>query len=148
MRKLFVLKLLACLVVWIMIGMSLSYAANAADSGKFSFRTVTTFDGLSSNIVNAVYKDERGFVWLGTQTGLDRFDGVSVITYPQFSQDLIHLSVVRNEPNYTYLDIINSLLSTYMHLKDMYKNSEFENKYLECNENSGEDIVDDYEIIE
>ena len=94
MRKLFVLKLLACLVVWIMIGMSLSYAANAADSGKFSFRTVTTFDG--SNIINAIYKDERGFVWLGTQTGLDRFDGVSVITYPQFSGHTI-LSLVETD---------------------------------------------------
>ena len=91
------------------------------------------------------YKNES---YVNEENNFEYLDSLVRINYPQFSQDLIHLSVVRNEPNYTYLDIINSLLSTYMHLKDMYKNSEFENKYLECNENSGEDIVDDYEIIE
>ncbi len=91
------------------------------------------------------YKNES---YVNEENNFEYLDSLVRITYPQFSQDLIYLSVVRNEPNYTYLDIINSLLSTYMHLKDMYKNSEFENKYLECNENSGEDIVDDYEIIE
>lgn len=91
------------------------------------------------------YKNES---YVNGEHDFEYLDSLVRISYPQFSQDLIHLSVVRNEPNYTYLDIINSLLSTYMHLKDMYKNSEFENKYLECNENSGEDIVDDYEIIE
>ena len=91
------------------------------------------------------YKNES---YVNEENNFEYLDSLVRITYPQFSQDLIYLSVVRNKPNYTYLDIINSLLSTYMHLKDMYKNSEFENKYLECNENSGEDIVDDYEIIE
>ena len=91
------------------------------------------------------YKNES---YVNEENNFEYLDSLVRITYPQFSQDLIYISVVRNEPNYTYLDIINSLLSTYMHLKDMYKNSEFENKYLECNENSGEDIVDDYEIIE
>lgn len=84
------------------------------------------------------YKNES---YVNGEHDFEYLDSLVRISYPQFSEDLIHLSVVRNEPNYTYLDIINSLLSTYMHLKDMYKNSEFENKYLECNQNSGEDIV-------
>lgn len=91
------------------------------------------------------YKNES---YVNGEHDFEYLDSLVRISYPQFSEDLIHLSVVRNEPNYTYLDIINSLLSTYMHLKDMYKDSEFENKYLKCNENNGEDIVDDYEIIE
>ena len=91
------------------------------------------------------YKNES---YVNGEHDFEYLDSLVRISYPQFSQDLIHLSVVRNEPNYTYLDIINSLLSTYMHLKDMYKDSEFESKYLKCNENNGEDIVDDYEIIE
>ena len=49
------------------------------------FRSVTVSEGLSHNTINAIYKDTRGFVWLGTQMGLDRFDGVNVTTYPQFS---------------------------------------------------------------
>ena len=85
------------------------------------------------------YKNES---YMNGEDNFEYLDSLVRIRYPQFSQDLIHLSVLRNEPNYyTYLDIINALLSTYIHLKDMYKNSEFENKYLECNQNSGEDIV-------
>lgn len=32
-------------------------------------------DGLSSPVVNQISKDHRGFIWLGTRNGLNRFDG-------------------------------------------------------------------------
>lgn len=51
---------------------------------SLSFRSVTISEGLAHNTVNAIYKDSRGFVWLGTQTGLDRFDGINITNYPQF----------------------------------------------------------------
>lgn len=76
------------------------------------------------------------------ENNFEYLDSLVRIIYPQFSQDLIHLSALRNEPSYTYLEVIRELLYTYMHLKNMYKNSEFENKYLKCNENSDEDIID------
>ena len=37
----------------------------------------STEDGLSSNHVNYVTKDSRGFIWVGTETGLNKFDGYS-----------------------------------------------------------------------
>jgi signal transduction histidine kinase/DNA-binding response OmpR family regulator/ligand-binding sensor domain-containing protein len=40
----------------------------------------TTEDGLSSNHVNCVSKDSRGFIWVGTENGLNRFDGYSFTT--------------------------------------------------------------------
>lgn len=49
------------------------------------FQTLDITDGLSHNMIYSIYKDGRGFVWLGTQTGLDRFDGIQVKSYPQFN---------------------------------------------------------------
>jgi ligand-binding sensor domain-containing protein len=37
--------------------------------------TFTVEDGLSSNVVNAVIQTRDGFLWIGTDAGLDRFDG-------------------------------------------------------------------------
>jgi ligand-binding sensor domain-containing protein/AraC-like DNA-binding protein len=35
-------------------------------------------NGLSDLLVNVIYKDSAGFVWLGTDNSLDRFDGVNI----------------------------------------------------------------------
>jgi ligand-binding sensor domain-containing protein/signal transduction histidine kinase len=37
--------------------------------------TFTVEDGLSSNVVNAVIQTRSGFLWIGTDAGLNRFDG-------------------------------------------------------------------------
>ena len=43
---------------------------------------LTMKDGLSDNTVHAICKDSQGFVWLGTQNGLNRFDGKRVRSFP------------------------------------------------------------------
>ena len=39
------------------------------------FRHIGIHNGLSNSQINVIFKDSRGFVWLGTQSGLDRYDG-------------------------------------------------------------------------
>src|SRR5258708_3631315 len=41
----------------------------------------TRKDGLSNNTVTAILKDNRGFLWIGTSEGLNRFDGTHFTTY-------------------------------------------------------------------
>ena len=47
----------------------------------FALQTPLTFyrlgirDGLSNSQINSVFKDSKGYIWFGTASGLDRFDG-------------------------------------------------------------------------
>ena len=39
------------------------------------FNHLTINDGLSHSKVNCIYQDSRGFLWFGTNEGLNRYDG-------------------------------------------------------------------------
>ena len=39
------------------------------------FENYTIHDGLSQSTVRCIFQDETGFIWMGTQDGLNRFDG-------------------------------------------------------------------------
>lgn len=45
------------------------------------FRHLTSSQGLSQDSVIALLQDGRGFIWLGTQYGLNRFDGYDIKVY-------------------------------------------------------------------
>jgi ligand-binding sensor domain-containing protein/signal transduction histidine kinase len=49
----------------------------SAQSGKY----FSPDNGLSSSLVNAVFQDSRGYVWVATEYGLNRFDGLTFKTY-------------------------------------------------------------------
>lgn len=44
-------------------------------SSQYRFSHLDVGDGLSHNQVNCIFKDSQGFMWFGTASGLNRFDG-------------------------------------------------------------------------
>ena len=56
-----------------------------------SVKTFTTKDGLSSNVVHAIHKDSRGFIWIGTEYGLNRFDGQEFDLFTRENQE--HMTI-------------------------------------------------------
>ncbi len=44
----------------------------------FRFKHLTVSQGLSQNTVNAIAQDQYGFIWFGTDNGLNRYDGYSI----------------------------------------------------------------------
>ena len=48
-----------------------------AQNEHYNFSKLDTYTGLSNNQVNAVLKDQDGFLWFGTMSGLNRYDGYS-----------------------------------------------------------------------
>ncbi len=64
----------------------LCLAASAASGavgrpGDFQFGHLTIFDGLSQGSAMAMVQDERGFLWIGTEDGLNRYDGYGFKIY-------------------------------------------------------------------
>ena len=55
--------------------------------GFLRFVHVTSADGLSQNTVNTIFKDHRGFMWFGTNDGLNRFDGRNYRIFQQNHTD-------------------------------------------------------------
>lgn len=54
---------------------------------KYMFKHLEVKDGLSNNQVNAIYKDSRGFMWFGTASGLNRYDGYEFKVYRNQNND-------------------------------------------------------------
>ena len=63
-----------------------------ADVNDFRFEVITTRNGLSDNEISAISNDGRGFIWLGTNEGLNRYDGYDVTVYNSNPFDTTALS--------------------------------------------------------
>lgn len=54
----------------------------------YQFRYINTANGLSNNSVYSILVDSEGYLWVGTQSGLNRYDGYEVICvsdiFPEF----------------------------------------------------------------
>jgi signal transduction histidine kinase/ligand-binding sensor domain-containing protein/DNA-binding response OmpR family regulator len=48
---------------------------------SYTFHYLTTDDGLSNNSATAILRDSDGFLWIGTEFGLNRYDGYSFKTF-------------------------------------------------------------------
>ena len=51
---------------------------SVAAGGPYRFQSLTMTEGLSSGSVNCMLIDTDGFLWIGTDAGLDRYDGYEV----------------------------------------------------------------------
>ena len=65
---------------------------SAERTSSFAFSSLKLKDGLSQLTVSAIYQDKRGFLWLGTRNGLNRYDGNSFVVYKHDNRDSSSLS--------------------------------------------------------
>jgi signal transduction histidine kinase/ligand-binding sensor domain-containing protein len=52
-----------------------------AAAQQYFFSGYSIEDGLSQSVVNCIFQDSRGYIWIGTQNGLNRFDGYNFGVY-------------------------------------------------------------------
>src|SRR5690606_28393364 len=51
----------------------------------YVFHHLETSEGLSNNNVKAILRDSYGFLWIGTESGLNRYDGYGFKVYKMHS---------------------------------------------------------------
>ncbi|MEN8138502.1 MAG: two-component regulator propeller domain-containing protein [Bacteroidota bacterium] len=59
----------------------LLFVTNVDAQESFSFKHITSIEGLSHNTVHDIVQDEKGYIWIATIEGLNRFDGNNIVTY-------------------------------------------------------------------
>ncbi|MDH3434839.1 MAG: hypothetical protein OEM60_13320, partial [Gammaproteobacteria bacterium] len=71
------MRLVAYLLVALIlsVGVSTVVFAGTSDHHPMRFDHVTLDDGLSQSTVLSVLQDSRGMLWIGTENGLNRYDG-------------------------------------------------------------------------
>jgi ligand-binding sensor domain-containing protein len=68
-----------------------------AQENHYVFSHLDVNDGLSENRIKCIIKDRNGFIWFGTSTGLNRYDGYEFEIYLRSNSD--STSVSDNEIN-------------------------------------------------
>src|SRR5207344_2690150 len=59
----------------------ISLMGMAQESRQYSFTHFSSINGLAANHVNNVVQDNRGYIWLATINGLQRYDGNNFLTF-------------------------------------------------------------------
>jgi signal transduction histidine kinase/ligand-binding sensor domain-containing protein/CheY-like chemotaxis protein/HPt (histidine-containing phosphotransfer) domain-containing protein len=68
------------LAAWLCLALA-SVGQAVADAPALVLVHLTTSDGLPQSTVNATLQDSQGYVWLGTEDGLVRYDGHEMVGY-------------------------------------------------------------------
>ena len=75
------------LITLCLLAVSLSVTAQTSMIPDMKFRRLDTPDGLSSSQINNIFRDSRGYVWISTPYGLNRYDGYRVKTFYSNQRD-------------------------------------------------------------
>ncbi len=90
------MKKTSFLLLWVFL-----YTAVKSQQG-FTFNRISTDDatGLASNVVYCTYQDKKGFIWVGTANGLQRFDGSKFIQFrsPKMSKHITSSALTQIVP--------------------------------------------------
>src|SRR6478609_5969920 len=63
-----------------------------AQKPQFKFNHIETTEGLSESNVLCIFQDSKGFMWFGTEDGLNKYDGYKITVYKNDPQNKNSLS--------------------------------------------------------
>ena len=112
MRNRYIKKVLvvACILSCINIGTSY---ANIVEN--YNFKNITIEDGLSQSTVETIYQDSKGYIWIGTNDGLDRYNGYEFKYYKHDKDDKnsipnnYSVDIIEDKNGHIWVSTINGL---------------------------------------
>ena len=57
-----------------------------------TYRMFTTENGLTSSLVNYIFEDRKGLIWIASEDGLNKYDGVKITSYKHKEGDEFSLA--------------------------------------------------------
>ncbi len=87
-KKLFFRRLIHLIIIVSLFHSSISIAQQS----NLKFERISLDEGLSQSIVTVIHKDRKGFMWFGTQSGLNKYDGYKFTEYKSNPFDSTHIS--------------------------------------------------------
>lgn len=77
------LMLMKKVLLTLMLLLSLSLSGRATENQQYAFQQISTRNGLSYSVRCLAVSHEKGYVWIGTRSGIGRFDGYELKKYLQ-----------------------------------------------------------------
>lgn len=68
-----------CMLLYVLCLLSTRLVSAQFHNMKFEYLTVD--DGLSNNRIRCTFRDSKGFLWIGTEMGLNKYDGSKITVY-------------------------------------------------------------------
>lgn len=112
----------------ILVGISFFLFSKYLDAQTISFRNYLVNDGLSNNDINCILEDKQGFIWIGTEDGLNRFDGYNFYVYRNIPEDHHSLSsnsiwsLFEDEDGFIWVGTKSGELNCYNPFNDSFTN--------------------------
>ena len=76
----------------LILSIILFFLSSSVKSQDFKFDRITTENGLSQGTVNCIYQDSKGFIWIGTNDGLNCYNAYSFKVYKSNAKDSFSIS--------------------------------------------------------
>jgi len=85
-----------------------SFSAFTNDHPYINFEHITVQDGLAHDHVLCIFQDSKGFIWIGSYGGLQRYDGIKFKNYAHLPEDENSISL--NAVHTIFEDVKNNVL--------------------------------------
>ena len=69
------------------------YSIISGQCQEYKIKQITPGQGLSQSTVNCILQDKYGFMWFGTQDGLNKYDGYDFTVYKPRMHDFESISI-------------------------------------------------------